>query len=347
MKRTNPRGLHQSGFSLVELMVALVIGSILIIGAVYVYTRSRASYSVNENISRLQETARYAVSTMEPDVRLANFWGLINDASIITGRVGNVPLAMSAGADGCGANLPIDLARAIDGSNNTYGLACAAGGPTATAQPGADTVIVRHADEASVAPLTNGIQVYSTRQGSASALFQDGNAPGALTVDPRYGPQAEVHDLVVNAYYVAASSSSGNTVPSLRRHRLERQAIGPGFTDEEVIPGVEDLQIQFGIDLGADDNGDGVPDDRDGNGRPDRYNGIAVRYVNPGDPALAGGQIVAVRLWLRIRAEQPEVGYFDNKTYEYADVRFTANDSFRRLLVSRTIQIRNTVNLQT
>lgn len=335
MKRTH------SGMSLVELMVALVIGSILIIGAVYVYTRSRASYSVNETISRLQENARYAMSTIEPDIRLANYWGLINDAAIITGRAGNSPLDVDAG---CGADLELDLLRAIEGTNNDYALACTPGGPAGTEQAGADTIIVRHADEAVSAPQANVLQVYTTRQGSASALFADGAAPGALTVDPIYGPQAEVHDLVVRAYYIAASSSAGDDVPSLRRHSL---VAGPTFRDEEIIPGVEDLQIQFGIDTGADDNGDGAPDDRDGNGRPDRYNGIASRYVNPGDPALDNAQVVSVRLWLRVRAEQPEVGYRDNRTYEYADVSFTADDSFRRMLVSRTIQIRNTVNLQT
>ena len=46
---------RQRGFSLVELMVALTIGSFLIIGAVTVYVQSRNSYTVNETVARLQE----------------------------------------------------------------------------------------------------------------------------------------------------------------------------------------------------------------------------------------------------------------------------------------------------
>jgi len=58
--------------------------------------------------------------------------------------------------------------------------------------------------------------------------------------------------------------------------------------------------------------------------------------------------VVAVRVWVRVRAEQPEVGFVDNKTYRYADVEFTpAGDEarFRRTLMSRTITLRNSRTL--
>ena len=46
------------GFSLIELMVALVIGLFLIAGAVMVYSQSRKVYRTIETVARLQETAR-------------------------------------------------------------------------------------------------------------------------------------------------------------------------------------------------------------------------------------------------------------------------------------------------
>lgn len=341
------------GFSLVELMVALLIGSFLIIGAVTVYTQSRNTYSVNETVARLQENARYAMSTLEPDIRLANYWGLMNDAELITGTVGNTPLPGAETTNDCGAGFDIDLRRPIVGVNNNYNLACAAGpaagipDPTFTRTP--DTIVVRHAAEAR-SPANDGtLQIYSTRQGGASRVFNDATAPGApaaLLNTPPFGQQAEVRDLVVRAYYVSAASSQAR-LPSLRRQNLVG-GVNPQFNDEEILPGVEDLQIQFGIDPGADDNGDGVVDDDDGNGMPDRYNGIVTRYVNPGDAALDTAQVVAVRLWLLVRAETPEVGFTNTRPFSYADVvNYQPNDSFRRLLVTRTIQIRNTVNLQT
>lgn len=336
------------GLSLIELMVALTIGSLLIIGAVTMYVQSRNTYSVNETVARLQENARYAMSMMEPDIRQANYWGLMNDPQLITGAVGNSPLAVPTGAGDCGADFPIDLQRPIAGDNAGYTLACDPGPNADSVTPAdADTIIVRRAEAESVAAAGDRLQVYTTRQGGSSAVFYSASAPGALPApDPVYGPSAEVHNLVARAYYVSQDSQQRAGLPSLRRQNLQG---GPEIINQEIIPGVEDLQVQFGIDLGADDDGDGDPDDRDGNGRPDRYNGIASSYVNPGDPALAGAMVVAVRIWIRVRAENPEVGYRDDRIYSYADVNFDpagADESFRRLIVSRTIQIRNTVSLQ-
>jgi hypothetical protein len=149
-------------------------------------------------------------------------------------------------------------------------------------------------------------------------------------------PNGRVNDLIVNAYYVDRDSNHRLGLPALRRHAL---IAGPAFNSEEIIPGVEDLQVQFGID-------------------PSGTGGSAQRYVNP-SAIPSGAQIVSVRIWLLVRAENPEVGFRDNRTYEYADRAaatgttadlnaanaagraYAPGDGFRRLLVSRTIQIRN------
>ncbi len=82
------------------------------------------------------------------------------------------------------------------------------------------------------------------------------------------------------------------------------------------------MQIEFGID-------------------PTGMSGRAQRYVNP-DEVNDGEQIVSVRIWLLIRAEAEEVGFLDDRTYQYADRDpYQPNDRYRRLLVSRTIQVRN------
>src|SRR5690606_23281378 len=139
----------------------------------------------------------------------------------------------------------------------------------------------------------------------------------------------------VHAYYVARGSTGQTDVPALRRKVLQGGSSGPGIGDEEIMPGIEDLQVQFGIDPGEDDDGDGTPE---------RYTGMAARYVHPDDPVLDTARIVAVRIWLRARADRRESGYTDDKTYRYADVEFrpAGNDaSHRRALVSRTLQLRN------
>ena len=325
--------MRQRGFSLVELMVALTLGSFLIVGAVTVYVRSRNTYSVNETVARLQENARYAMSTIEPDIRLANYWGLMNDPELITGTATNVPLGSGATTNDCGADFDIDLRTPIDGINNDYDLLCTQA-TVSNPAPGfnrtPDTVVVRHAAETTTVAEAGRLQLYTTRQGAGSQLFNDATAPGApaaLVDAPPNGPQAEVRDLVVRAYYVSSGSSRAQT-PSLRRKSLVGGATGPAFMDEEIMPGVEDMQIQFGVDT----------DPVDGNDR-----GIVDRYVNADDAIITpDADILSVRVWLRLRADRPEIGLPVDAGFTYADqVVGPFNDGFRRIVVSRTIYLRN------
>ena len=63
--------------TLIELMVALAIGVFLMIGAVSPsFSRAARRFRITENVSRLQENARFALDALEPDIRMAHFWGL-------------------------------------------------------------------------------------------------------------------------------------------------------------------------------------------------------------------------------------------------------------------------------
>ena len=61
--------------TLVELVVALAIGSFLMIGAIQVYNQSRQTFVINESIARVQETAQFAMETVEVDLRMASNCG--------------------------------------------------------------------------------------------------------------------------------------------------------------------------------------------------------------------------------------------------------------------------------
>ena len=134
--------LRQRGIGLIELLVALAIGSVLIVGAVYVYSQSRSSYRVSDATSRLQEDARYALSIIEPDVQLAGDYGFSNspdDFKYITGgsTAGVVPASrmqaasaalagLASGFQDCGNNFAVNLVATVEGSNDTYALGCGA-----------------------------------------------------------------------------------------------------------------------------------------------------------------------------------------------------------------------------
>ena len=141
---------------------------------------------------------------------------------------------------------------------------------------------------------------------------------------------------MVDAYYVDRDSTHRAGFPALRRHAL---IAGNTFASDEIIPGIEDMQVQFGID-------------------PCRHGRQRAALREPERDPVGRTDRVG-RIWLLVRAENPEVGFRDNRAYQYADrataTGTTANlntagsagfayapaDGFRRLLVSRTIQIRN------
>ena len=83
---TKEFGRRQQGITLVELMVALAIGSFLMIGAIQIYSQSRQAFVVNESIARVQETAQFAMDTIEADLRMASNWGRNSRGLAVEGR---------------------------------------------------------------------------------------------------------------------------------------------------------------------------------------------------------------------------------------------------------------------
>jgi len=310
------------GMSLVELMVAVGISSSLIAGAVFSYAEYRRVYSVSEILARVQETARFAMGTIEPDIELAGFYGFTNNPDSVRWARGAAPgtvLAtaprlrqrplpplpgapvpapdLDASAQACGTNFAVDVSIPVQGSNNGFLLgpgadsSCDPYGTGAVAS--SDTLTLRRAATVASAPEAGRLQVYASRLSSRTAqlLFADGVAPGPIDADNR------VHDFVVRAYYIARDSVDRRGVPALRVKALSRNGGVPAFIDNEVMPGVEDLQVQFGIDSGDYDN-DGAVDssvDANGDGRsPRRAQPVQLVHVVP-NGAERGGRILRQR----------------------------------------------------
>jgi type IV pilus assembly protein PilW len=320
------------GMTLIELMVALAIGSFLMIGAITVFMQSRATFRSTDSVARLQENARYVFDVIEPDIRMGHFWGLRSRSYAIDNRASpDEPVSALSPTGDCGTNWTVNLDAAVEGSNNTYGFTCAAYGEAAAT---ADTLVIRRVAVHPVAtPVADTLYVEASRADN-SALFEGPAIPTGYAA-----PSAQTYELIVNGYYVSRNSSldtTGNPVPSLRRKYLQNGgAGGPIIRDEEILPGVEDMQIRFGVDT-------------DPAGGADR--GVVDRYVDPDDPILdetdaaynPDAEILAVRIWLRLRAEQRENGLPTGPAMVYADQNIPPiDDDFRRVVVSKTIYLRN------
>lgn len=307
---------------MIELMVALAIGVVIIIGAVSVYVQSRNTFRVTESVARLQETARYALEVLGPDIRMAGYWGLHNRADYITNAatpLQSVPSGLT-NLNSCGTNWAINASQIVQGVNEgqpypfpvatcaPYGSA----GSAAAWRNGTDILVIRRASSEPTALAANTLQIQSSRL--LSTIIEDGTLP------PGFAPPAttETYDLITHAYYVSNNSTGRPGMPSLRRKRL---VAGPAIQDEEIVSGIEDFQVRFGIDTDGDQE--------------------AESFVNPN--ATAGNPVVAVRIWLVVRALEEEQGFIDDVSRSYGGKSVVApNDKVRRILVERTIQLRNT-----
>lgn len=306
--------------TLIELMVAMTIGLFLTWGAFQVYIQSKGNYRAAEVMTRLQENARFALETLEPDLRLVGFWGRHRERALMQPPVGIAVTCGGADVTAWALDFDAPVAAVDDG----YDLACA---PFSAAREASDVLVIRHASELPMAPQAGQVQVESSL--ARGVLFDDGIIPGG------FGADGETRDLVVEAYYVDNASSFSRVIPSLRRKTLINGGV---IEDQEMITGVENLQVQYGLDTNDD--------------------GTVERYVDPDSPTvtegaggfLPGARIVAVRIWMLIRAEDsPGPEFRDVRQYQPLDL----NDApitpagplyppqFPRIEVTKTIFLRN------
>lgn len=282
-----------AGLSLIEIMIALAIGSLLILGLVQVFAASRTSYQLSEGMSRAQENARFAMDYLQRDIRMAGHYGCVNDQSHLQ-TVGALTNHFPAAAPGSwGIDFPVSV-RGYEASATAPGSTVALTAPVAdwdpllpaaisalAPLPGSDIIELRFlANEGvPVSSITNPtatttrIQILdpATRWDTftdngvaapdmfgiadcsfADVFFATAVNPGAGTVDvgtfiDRYTPQPAGQTMLYRAeslvYYIAEGASGQ---PALHRARSAGNGVYTGV--EELVEGIENMQLLFGLD---------------------------------------------------------------------------------------------------
>lgn len=73
---------HQSGLTLIELMIAMTLGLVLVMAIGQIYIGTRSVYRVTENNARIQENGRYIMDELSRDIRMAGYLGCAKDSSV-------------------------------------------------------------------------------------------------------------------------------------------------------------------------------------------------------------------------------------------------------------------------
>lgn len=321
---------RQRGFSLVELMVAVLLGLFMAAGIINIYLESKRNYSYEDEQARLQENGRFALHFLKSELQHVGFYGGIPGGENLpsAGAVGSD--CVSAGNWALAAAVPLEIidnfsaAPLTTVSGTTW--SCLVAGQL---QPGADIFSVKRS--AGDYTLRNGnyntnmtaaelTQWYVKKTGvdPVTAEFTYLGASGIPVAEAVSGSTVEYWEYFAKILYVRKYSRAvGDGIPALCVEQLQANSM----VTDCLVEGVEDMQIEWGIDA-------------DGDGTPTQFKAA---------PALADmDDIAAARVYLLMRSVNGVPNYTNTKTYSLGAKAVAAkNDGFLRTVLATTVQIRN------
>lgn len=352
----------QKGLTLVELMIAMVIGLLLLAGTISMFISNKRVYKEQESMGRLQENARYALGIMIHDIRMAGYTGCADDdPSKITNHINGA----------AGTNL-LDFSNAVEGSESAGKWQPSNSTDIVSSMlPGTDGISIRFLQDSGLTVLppymvntssalhvstNNGLyqgemvgvadcnsadvfQITSTSPDTSGTVGHNtgtgtpGNA--SKNLNRVYLGDAKIVQFISRRYYIGTGSYGG---PSLFREVYSQDkddSNNNGNTtevilhSEELIQGVENMQILYGEDTSGADK-------------------IADVYVTAKNVSN-WANVVSVRIALLFRTIKPNT-QLEPDTSTHSLLGGTAaggatvgpmNDYYRRRVITATVQIRN------
>ena len=127
----------QAGLSLVELMIAMVIGLVLMTGVLQIFLGSKRVYTTQDALSRIQENGRLAVDFLSRDTRMAGYAGCASGAN------SSLHNGLNINPSTASHKLLFDFEMPVEGLNNVGTIS--GWGSTVTPVAGTDLLFVRGA----------------------------------------------------------------------------------------------------------------------------------------------------------------------------------------------------------
>ena len=292
----------QQGMSIVELMIAITLSLVLMLGVFEIFSASKQSNRIQNALGQLQSNARFALDIISYDIRMAGQIGCNSSVDIanstgsladfgggITGyehsdAQNNLPAIMLVDNPGNPAN--DDVKNDTDVIFTRYAAPASFVIDSAT-----NTAITLEDDDHGItegAPLIvsdcQNSEVF-TAGGINDTQINIGNGTFGTT----YGSDAELARLVYRTYYIREASNT-----------LYRRDVAANLSDgttvirtTPILENFEDMQILYGIDI----NGDGS----------------AIKYVDANAVTNADewDQVSSIRLTLVLSTEENNVATTD------------------------------------
>ncbi|MBS0450349.1 MAG: PilW family protein [Proteobacteria bacterium] len=356
---------RQSGLTLIEFMVAAVIGLILVAGLSVLMANQSTARSEQDQSGRQIENGRYALAALQADIQHAGYYGQYSYGF-------TAPTVLPNPCDLTGPKeIDANMALPIQGYDSPTSVPA----PLSTCLPdanhvsGTDILVIRRLEADDSLPPVNAsllvgqFYVQTTPAAKATGLVIAANRVKAADDTTTGAPTAifsllkkdginaaELRRYVQHIYFVSpcnvyaagattcsAAADNGKPVPTLKRLDLcttgdpaapANCSGSPGFAVVPLVEGVQNMQIDYGIDVtAAATTPDGTP-------------GPMVTA-----PALADwSNLMAVQVNLLVRNSNPSAGHSDvQKTYSMGSAGSVGpfSDAYKRHVYVATVRVVN------
>jgi type IV pilus assembly protein PilW len=312
-----------AGFSLVEIMVAILVSLFLLTGVLQLYLGNQQTSRLGSGVSEIEQTGRFALNELSGNLRMAAFQGCADAnrvaANVIARNAPTTTLATSAilgfsvttGGSWTGGRIPINWVGAVPlagsdvlqiqgGSRSVSNLASAMSSASAnvplasnpdnlTAGEMAIIADCTAADLIRITSVTGGLTlVYSIADNTQTTLSKAYTNTTGLNA-------AQAMRFNSWVYFVRDSgrdAADGSAIFSLYRLDTSRQ----NQAAQELVEGVERLRVLYGERSGTD----------------------AIRYRAAAN-VTDWSQVVAVRVALLAASRDPVLEAADTATYTLLD----------------------------
>jgi type IV pilus assembly protein PilW len=345
---------REAGFSLVELMVAVTIGLILLAAISSLFVSSKRSYNTQDSLARLQENARFAMHFLTRDIRTAGYTVCKRDNENTRTTLNTASKNFTNTANIAVEGIDNAVDNTIDNLPGTSTWSPSGSAAPPDARSGTDAIAIRYADPTKLVPVTSSmaneaavVTVQSIGNFAVNDVVLIGDCRNAdvmkisgisglalehttsggnetATLSTFYDTTAQVTKFVTRVYYVKTKADGK---PAL--------FVQENGTDQELVEGVEDLQITYGIDT-------------DALSAPPAPDGTPNRYLKANESGLTTtadwAAVRSVRIGMLVRTVDDKDADTDIKSsYDVNGTTFTvpAGDRHQRRVFLTTIQLRN------
>ncbi|MGM0517417.1 MAG: PilW family protein [Pseudomonadota bacterium] len=358
MKHSPLNAHHQRGMTLIELMVAMLLGLMLIAATIQVFIGSKQTYRTTEASSRVQENGRFADQFLSHDLRMAGFFGCLGESELEF--TNNVDDSSSKYGSEVGEAVDISAGNELRGyvvgnslPSDLTALGLSMGSDSGDVLPNTEAVLIRRANQCpggKVVPPLMGDTSANIKIADAEscgltqnsvALITDCQTADAfgITNNPVGGSKDTLtHSAALNinntlsttyaedawvytlyaAVYYIGRNPAGE--PALYRRALGKDGT---MQAEELVEHIEDIAFEYGVDY----NNDFVAD--------------AYRSTSDVETGNLWDEVVAARFSFVARSHEANV------TQGVQEYEFDGNDDLegtdRRLrhVFTKTVSVRN------